>query len=1130
MRTRVVSPPAFAASALLIIMCSAPLRAQVSGAESDPAAAAARPLITEPVDEGQLTRLKGNTHRLARPEFDLGTAPATLPMQRMLLVLKRSPEQEYGLRKLLDDQQDKKSPNYHKWLTPEQFGRKFGPTDADMQTIASWLQSHGFQVGSTKGRTVLEFSGSASQVQEAFHTTIHKYIVNGEQHWANANDPSIPTALTPAIAGIDSLHNFGRHPMYKFRGLGTREKATGRVSPKTGTEFTFPPGGTNPCNAQDNNCYTVGPFDFATIYNVLPLWTGTPAIDGTGQRVAIVQETNINIADAHAFRTLFGLPTNDPNVILNGPDPGIVAPGSSLEGEADLDVQWSGAVAKGATIDLVVSASTDTTAGTDLSATYIVENNLDGILSESFGLCEPFLGTGNQFYSALWEQAAAQGISVFVASGDQGSAVCDASNAPTQPAVNGLAVNGIASTPFNVAVGGTDFQDAANPETYWNLTNSANQASAKGYIPETTWNSTCTNAILGQFGFSTNAEANCNNPKLSNFLSPIGGSGGVSTLYTKPSWQTGTGVPADNARDVPDVSLFASNGFEGNAYLFCQADASTSGTCDLNAPFTDIIMAGGTSFSSPAMAGIMALVNQKTGSRQGNPNYVFYKLAAQTPATNCNSTTGPAANCVFNDVTSGTIRMPCTTGSASCTTVTLTHQVGINNGYDTTTGYDLATGLGSVNVNNLVTAWANTIFNSTTTTLALNGGTAVNVPHGTSVPVSITVTSSSSGTPGGDVSLIAQSGPNPISNQVGVAQFTLNGGGTLPGAATTQLPGGTYNVRAHYEGDGTFAPSDSALPGIQVTVSAENSSTTLSNIGVDGNGNPVSVTNGAVLPFGTFLFVRADVTSANGSQTCQPPSLLACPTGTVTFTDTFGKLPGPIFNPVANPVALNSQGNTSIGAGVINFDTGNHSISASYAGDASFSPSASTQPVTFTIQPGFTAISSPTNVTVSAGATTNNTTSVQFIASSGFSTPVTFTCSLTAIPQPLETNCPPTTVAGKGANTVVTANIPVNTTAPHLTMLQPNWRPYYFAAFLGGGLPLAGIFFIVAPKRRLAGALSGLALLVLFATLPACGGGGHSTVTQHQDQGTLPGTYTVTVTATAGSLSQNVGSFTLTVQ
>ena len=249
----------FVPTLLIAVLCTVLISALATGQESAQSVAVQRPLITQLVDESQLTTLKGNTYPLARPQNDLGTAPASLPMERMLLVLKRSPEQEFALTRLLDNQQDKESPSYHQWVTPEQFGKQFGPIDADMQIIVAWLQSHGFQVGTTKGRSVLEFSGSARQVQEAFHTTIHKYLVNGEQHWANDRDPSIPTALTPAVAGIDSLNNFGRQPMNVVGGTATREKATGQITPHAKTEFTFGPGGAQPCNAQDNNCYFVGP-------------------------------------------------------------------------------------------------------------------------------------------------------------------------------------------------------------------------------------------------------------------------------------------------------------------------------------------------------------------------------------------------------------------------------------------------------------------------------------------------------------------------------------------------------------------------------------------------------------------------------------------------------------------------------------------------------------------------------------------------------------------------------------------------------------------------------------------------------------------------------------------------------
>ncbi len=250
--------------------------------ETTKAATPPRPLITQAVDETRLTTLRGNTHPLARAEFDAGAAPASLPMDRMLLVLKRSDDREVGLRKLLDDQQDKSSPNYHKWMTPEQFGQQFGPTDADMQTITSWLQSHGFQVGSTKGRTVLEFSGSASQVQEAFHTSIHKYLVKGEEHWANASDPQIPAALAPAVAGMASLNNFPRRAMNTAAGRFRRDPVTGQIQP----DYTFP-GGCVENNFVNGSCvYGLSPYDFAKIYDVQPLWTS--GINGTGQTIAIV--------------------------------------------------------------------------------------------------------------------------------------------------------------------------------------------------------------------------------------------------------------------------------------------------------------------------------------------------------------------------------------------------------------------------------------------------------------------------------------------------------------------------------------------------------------------------------------------------------------------------------------------------------------------------------------------------------------------------------------------------------------------------------------------------------------------------------------------------------------------------
>ncbi|HXW55388.1 MAG TPA: protease pro-enzyme activation domain-containing protein, partial [Candidatus Cybelea sp.] len=352
--------------------------------------------IRQPIDEAKLTVLKGNTYPLARVEFDRGPAASDLPLNRMLLVLKRSPQQEAALEALLDAQQDKSSPNYHGWLTPEEFGKQFGPADQDIQAITSWLSGHGFQVSRiSKGRLIIEFSGNAGQLQASFHTAIHKYTVNGEDHWANSSDPQIPAALAPVVAGIDSLNNFPRRPMSELVGTFSRNKVTGKIT-LVKPAFTFP--------YQNTELYALGPYDFSTIYNVASLWTS--GLNGSGQRIGIVAETDINPQDFSDFHAIFGQTSPAPvlNVIHDGPDPGVTGD----EPEADIDTQWSSGIAPGATVDFVVDESTETTAGVDLSAEYIVDNNLDPVMSESYGLCELGLGTtGNTYRSELWEQAAA---------------------------------------------------------------------------------------------------------------------------------------------------------------------------------------------------------------------------------------------------------------------------------------------------------------------------------------------------------------------------------------------------------------------------------------------------------------------------------------------------------------------------------------------------------------------------------------------------------------------------------------------------------------------------------------------------------------------------------------------------
>jgi hypothetical protein len=867
------------------------------------------PRIAAPIDNSVLAKKTGNTHPLALPRFDRGSAPATLPLDRMILVLQRSLEQETELRQLLDQQQDPASPNYHQWLTPEEFGRRFGPADADIAAISNWLASQGFQVTRVgAGRTAIEFSGNAGQVKSAFHTEIHRFVVNGEQHWANASDPLVPAALAPVVGGVLSLHNFQKKPLLLQIGNFRRDPDSGGYTP----EYTV--------SGSKGISYAIGPSDFATIYNVQPLWNSSPSIGGSGQKIAVVGETNLNIQDVRDFRTLFGLPANDPQIIINGTDPGIVP---NEEVEADLDLQWSGAVAPNAAILFVTSQSTTSTQGVDLSALYIVDNNLAPVMSESYGACEQDLGTTeNQLHEQLWEQAAAQGITVMVSAGDSGSAGCDDPNTETT-AVSGLGVNGLGSTPFNVSMGGTDFNQASDPTEYWNLENGTGLASAKSYIPEMTWNNSC-----GQ-------QDNCVNPSPASLLNIWAGSGGPSTIYSKPGWQSGAGVPQDGKRDTPDLALFAAaNSVSNSFYVVCSAN---HGSDCLATPPT-ILAVGGTSVAAPAFAGVMALVNQYSvangrGAGQGNANYTLYALAARAGAS-CTSSSSEASSCIFNDVVTGSNSVACSAKTNCGSSLVMVD--GDNPAWETTAGYDLASGLGSVNVANLVTQWQNASFSPTTTTIT--SVTPLSLTHGQTVTVTIKVApSSGSGTPTGTVALIGNlSGGQTIS----FGNFALNGG--MVTAQTTALVGGTYGLSAQYSGDGTYAASVSSTTPVTVTPEMSKTWVGLDTFNISGQQTGSYVTTA---PYGSPYTLLMSVTNSSGSTT-QPCASPACPTGTIAFTDNGSSL---------GTLALNSQG--SIEDTAIQLPTGINIIAANYSGDSSFSPSSAS--ATVTITPASTTVTQP---------------------------------------------------------------------------------------------------------------------------------------------------------------------------
>ena len=863
------------------------------------------PRVTDRVNLSQLTVLTGNTHPLARTQYDQGAAPPDLPMNRIMLVLKRSPDQEAALQDLLVQQQTTSAANYHKWLTPDQFGQQFGPADSDIQAVTSWLASFGFQsIKVSRGRTVIEFSGNASQVATALHAPIHRYLVNGVSHWANANDPQIPSALAPVIAGFDSLNNFEKKPT---------SVRSGQFAP-----FTQTPGARPQITFTDGS-HGVAPADFDTIYNVGSTMTGSDVTIG------VVARSNIIPQDVADFRNLFGLAGSGPNIILDGPDPGDL--GGGEEAEAVLDSTWPGAVAPNATVDLVVSESTNAVSGEDLSEIYIVDNNVSDIMTESFDECEADFGSSlsgaASYYSAVAEQAAAQGITYLVSSGDGGPDACDdPSTVPSPPSP--ASVNILAATPFNVAVGGTQFNDIANPNTYWSQQNPANYGTAKSYIPENAWNESCTVAQCG-------------------VLSGLWSSGGgQSSIFPKPVWQAGVaGIPSGN-RAVPDVALTAAN---HDGYVLC-LDAS----CEGNNPGFAII--SGTSASVQTFGGIMALVVQKTVARVGIANYALYKLAGAETLSSCNgsnTTTLPAGSCTFNDVTAGN------------TNLTIVGE----NGFTAGTGYDEATGLGSVNVTNLVNNWSTAIVDATTTALTLNNGTAVNVTHGTTVPVGITVApvAPATGTPTGDVSLLGNS-----LNEGGVDGFTLSNGSVSSSTnSTIYLPGGTYQVKAHYEGDGTFLGSDSTP--VSVTVSAEGSQTSL---GIVVN-TPCTISSSVV--YGSPYILSVAVADLHSAPTpCIPNEFSTSPTGSISLTDTVNGVTTPLDG---GSFRLNEFGYFEYQT--IQLPAGVHTIKASYPGDNSFTSSSTTSAITVTQATTATSVgANPT--TASAGQSVTLTATVATVS------------------------------------------------------------------------------------------------------------------------------------------------------
>ena len=695
-------------------------------------------LITQTINENQRVTLPGNIRSEANAANDQGRVADSLPMEHMLLQLQRSTEQTQALDEFVETLHDPSSPNYHKWLTAAQFGQQFGLAQEDLNTIQSWLTLQGFTVNTVYSNGLLiDFSGTAGAVRKAFNTEIHQLSVNGTTHISNLTNPQIPAALASAIKGVVSLNDFMPHPMSRIK-----------------SQYTFSSGGTT--------YQLVAPADLAKIYNFSPLFAA--GTTGTGQTIAVIEDANLyNTADWTTFQSTFGLTAYKGTLTQVHPAPargvsncGNPGTGNGDDVETTLDAEWALAAAPGANIEVASCASTNTTFGGFIAMQNLLNttNATTGpaIMSLSYGECEAENGaSSNAAYRALYQQAATQGVSVFVSAGDEGAASCDAG---ASAATHGIGVSAFASTPYNVAVGGTDFGDtyAGKNTTYWNSTNTASYESAKSYVPEIPWNDSCASELLSSYnGFSTpyGASGFCNSSiGTEYYLNVVGGSGGPSGCFTgtpstsgvvsgtcagdpKPSWQSVVGNPSDGVRDIPDVALFAADGVWGHYYPFCFSDIRNGGARCTGAP-SSWAGGGGTSFAAPIMAGVQALVNQSHGA-QGNPNPVYYHLAAAeygsagNSACNSSSGNGVASSCIFYDVTQGDMDVDCT-GTNSCYDSSTTTTGGSGRGgrggrtetiygvlstsstsyapaFGTGVGWDFATGIGTVNVANLVGSW-----------------------------------------------------------------------------------------------------------------------------------------------------------------------------------------------------------------------------------------------------------------------------------------------------------------------------------------------------------------------------------------------------------------------------------------
>jgi subtilase family serine protease len=980
-----------------------------------------RARIVQPINEADRIGLTGNTHPEARPANDRGPVANDFAMEHMLLQLKRSPEQELAVQQFLDQMQSAGSPNFHHWLTAQEFGERFGLAKSDLDAVTAWLESRGFRLNVVyPSGMLIDFSGTAAQVRKAFQTEIHYLAVKGERHIGNMSDPRIPAALAPVIAGVVSLHDFRPHTMHHLR--------------KANKEFTS-------VDILGDVTYAVVPADLAKIYHLDPLFSA--GISGQGQTIVLIEDTDVfSASDWTTFRQTFGLssyssasftqvhpPAPPPLPGNNCAAPGVVA---GNDAEAILDAEWASASAPSAAIEMAACKDTSTTFGGLIAIQNLINATTPppSIMSISYGQCETVNGAAaNAAYNSAYQQAVAEGVSVFVAAGDSGAAGCDNSAAE---ATHGIAVSAFASTPNNVAVGGTDFSDtfSGTNTTYWNSTNTPTFGSALSYIPEIPWNDSCASALVSAYeGFSQTygSSSLCNDPLIGSLLmSTVAGGGGPSQCasgtpstagvvsgscagWPKPSWQTVLGNPGDGVRDTPDVSLFASDGLWSHFYVFCWSDTANGGAACGSDPST-WAGAGGTSFASPIMAGIQALINQKAGGPQGNPAPVYYQLAAAeygaSGNSSCNSDHGNTvgASCIFYDVTSGDMDVDCVGPNCyladGAVGVLSTSTTSFAPAYGTNVGWDFATGIGSVNAANLVNNWPSsapqpsfTLSRSPATLTILQGSfgsTTISINPANGFNGSVTL--SASGLPSG---VTPSFGTNPATSS---SSLTL----TASSSATT----GTFTVTVTGTAGALSSKTTVTLtvnPAGDYTLSASPNSLSVAQ-GAKGNSTitvaPLNGFNGSLslsatgLPTGVTAAFNPTSTTTTSTLTLTASSTASLGTVTITITGTSGALShsttlsltvtaAPNFALSASPSSLSLARAGHVPSTITvtrqNGFTGGASLSASglpHGVTASFNPTSTATSSTLTLSANSKATTGTFTITIhgASGSLTHTTT------------------------------------------------------------------------------------------------------------------------------------------------------------